>query len=62
MAMTKEKIATMAMLRIGGSPITDFAANTREAQVVSNLYETVKESLFNYAKWNFATKKLHYHN
>ena len=57
MAMTKEKIATMAMLRIGGSPITDFAANTREAQVVSNLYDTVKESLFNYAQWNFATKK-----
>jgi hypothetical protein len=57
MAMTKEKIATMAMLRIGGSPVTDFSANTREAQVVSNLYDTVKESLFNYAQWNFAIKK-----
>ena len=57
MAMTKEKIATMSLLRIGGSPITDFSANTREAQIVSNMYDTCKESLFNYAQWNFATKK-----
>jgi len=57
MTMTKEKIATQAMLRIGGSPVTDFTANTREAQVVSNIYDTCKESLFNYAQWNFATNK-----
>jgi hypothetical protein len=57
MTMTKEKIATQAMLRIGGSPVTDFTANTREAQVVSNIYDTCKESLFNYAQWNFATVK-----
>tara|TARA_B100000029_G_C17553212_1_gene950832 strand:+ start:1150 stop:1749 length:600 start_codon:yes stop_codon:yes gene_type:complete len=57
MAMTKEKIATMALIRLGGAPITDFTANTREAQVVSNMYDTVKESLFNYAQWNFAMQK-----
>ncbi len=57
MSMTKEKIASMALIRLGGAPITDFTANTREAQVVSNMYDTVKETLFNYAQWNFATQK-----
>lgn len=57
MAVTKENIASMALIRLGGSPISDFNANTREAQVVSNMYDTVKQSLFNYAQWNFATKK-----
>ena len=53
--MTKEKIASQALIRLGAGPITDFTANTREAQVVSNMYDTVKESLFAYANWNFAT-------
>ena len=58
MAMTREKIASMALLRLGAGPITDFSANTREAQVVSNLYDTVTSTLFSYANWNFATTKV----
>ena len=58
MAMTKEKIASMALIRLGAGPITSFTANTREAQVVSNMYDTVTTTLFSYANWNFATTKV----
>jgi hypothetical protein len=58
MSMTKEKIASQALIRLGATPITSFTANTREASVVSTMYDTVKESLFSYANWNFATKKV----
>ena len=56
--MTKEKIASMALIRLGAGPITSFTANTREAQVVSNMYDTVTTTLFSYANWNFATTKV----
>ena len=57
MAFSKIDIATMALLKIGGEPITSFDDGTRSSQVVSNLYDSVKQSLFFTTFWNFATEK-----
>jgi len=58
MAVSKIDIGTQALLKIGGTPIQSFTEGTRQAQVVSNLYDTVKQSLLYYTFWNFATEKV----
>jgi hypothetical protein len=47
----------MALIKVGGEPITSFTDGTRSAQVVSNLYDQTKQSLFYSTFWNFATEK-----
>ena len=58
MAFTKIDIASMALIKVGGEPITSFDEGTRQSQVVSNLYDQVKQSLFFTTFWNFATEKV----
>tara|TARA_R100001443_G_C3348602_1_gene176292 strand:+ start:688 stop:1296 length:609 start_codon:yes stop_codon:yes gene_type:complete len=57
MATTKFTIATQALLKIGGNPISSFAGTDRESIVVSNMYDDTKKSLLFYTFWNFATQK-----
>ena len=57
MATTKFTIATQALLKIGGNPISSFDGNDRESIVVSNMYDDTKKSLLYYTFWNFATQK-----
>lgn len=57
MATTKFTIATQALLKIGGNPISSFAGTDRESIVVSNMYDDTKKSLLYYTFWNFATQK-----
>mgnify|MGYP003123402527 CR=1 FL=1 len=57
MAFSKIDIASMALIKVGGEPITSFTDGTRSAQVVSNLYDQTKQSLFYSTFWNFATEK-----
>ena len=57
MAVTKFTIATQALLKVGGTPITTFDGTDRQSVVVSNMYEDTKKSLLYYTFWNFATEK-----
>ena len=57
MATTKFTIATQALLKIGGTPISSFDGTDRQSTVVSNMYEDTKKSLLYYTFWNFATQK-----
>tara|TARA_X000000950_G_scaffold289479_1_gene413991 strand:- start:18265 stop:18873 length:609 start_codon:yes stop_codon:yes gene_type:complete len=57
MATTKFTIATQALLKIGGNPISTFDGTDRESVVVSNMYEDTKKSLLYTTFWNFATQK-----
>lgn len=58
MATTKFTIATQALLKIGGNPISSFSGTDRESIVVSNMYDDTKKSLLYYTFWNFATQKV----
>jgi hypothetical protein len=55
---TKFTIASQALLKIGGTPITTFDGTDRQSVVVSNLYEDTKKGLMYYTFWNFATHKV----
>ena len=58
MATTKFTIASQALLKVGGNPITTFDGTDRQSVVVSNMYTDTKKSLLYYTFWNFATQKV----
>ena len=58
MAVTKFTIASQALLKVGGTPITTFDGTDRQSVVCSNMYEDTKKSLLYYTFWNFATQKV----
>ena len=55
---TKFTIASQALIKIGGTPITSFDGTDRQSVVVSNLYDDTKKGLMYYTFWNFATHKV----
>ena len=55
---TKFTIASQALVKIGGTPITSFDGTDRQSVVVSNLYDDTKKGLMYYTFWNFATHKV----
>lgn len=57
MAVTKFTIASQALLKVGGTPITTFDGTDRQSVVCSNMYDDTKKSLLYYTFWNFATQK-----
>jgi hypothetical protein len=54
---TKFTIASQALLKVGGTPITTFDGTDRQSVVCSNMYDDTKKSLLYYTFWNFATQK-----
>lgn len=57
MAVTKYTIASQALIKVGGTPITTFDGTDRQSVVVSNLYDDTKKGLLYYTFWNFAVHK-----
>ena len=55
---TKFTIASQALIKVGGTPITSFDGTDRQSVVVSNLYDDTKKGLVYYTFWNFATHKV----
>tara|TARA_B100000029_G_scaffold117531_2_gene110735 strand:- start:4248 stop:4823 length:576 start_codon:yes stop_codon:yes gene_type:complete len=55
---TKFTIASQALIKVGGTPITTFDGTDRQSVVVSNLYDDTKKGLLYYTFWNFATHKV----
>lgn len=55
---TKFTIASQALIKVGGTPITSFDGTDRQSVVVSNLYDDTKKGLMYYTFWNFATHKV----
>ena len=57
MAVTKFTIASQALIKVGGTPLTTFDGTDRQSVVVANLYDDTKKGLLYYTFWNFATHK-----
>src|SRR5580765_6431576 len=56
-ALTELDIANMALLAINaGGTITDFAEQSRDAQVVNQYYTQARDDALGQAHWNFARK------
>ena len=60
MAQTAISLCSKALVKLGAQPISSFSENTAEAEIASQLYETIKEDLLSAYPWRFATaqKKL----
>ena len=56
MALTDIKICNRALARIGAPSITSFDDGSREAEVLTELYEHTYETVLTEAPWNFAKK------
>ena len=56
MALTDIDITNRALTRIGAPTITSFDDGSREAEVMTQLYDHTFDTLITEAKWNFAVK------
>jgi len=58
MALTNINLISTALMKIGASPITSISEDSAEAEVASNLYDAIKNSILSAHPWSFATKQI----
>ncbi len=58
MTLTKVKLASMALVRIGANTINDFNEGTNEADAVNLYYDAFLMDIFSRAPWSFALSRV----
>jgi len=57
MALSKTDILNKSLTLIGAAPVTSIDDNTRNARILSRVYEASLREILAACKWNFATKR-----